>query len=668
MFFSKISKIVPYAVSLIAPLLLTALLCVCAFIGENAVKNTVLTDTKPENSVSDTIKEPETNNESDSESKSETENEVTPETEVPPVQKNLVITSPESNDTTVTSPTVTFTGTCKTDSPLYINGEEYSYDENGYFSHSFNLKHGANTFKFEHKGETASYTVRYRYIVISSYDPAVSKSVEGGSVLYVNAVARKGGTVTATFNGETKTMTAGNETTDGFCNYTTSFNIPAAQSKDVNLGKVTFKGTHNGISETFYSNNIVCKKVYIPQIAEVTVYAAETFNGGSRDNWTRPTNNYLPEGTVDYVIGSFTERDGSYVNTFLELKCGRRIYQTLITTPGKVKVPAAKIYEGYLPDHNELSVAEIKQSEKNTILKFNCDWKAPFFLDLLPQSYTNPKYQDYTISSFTAQYVEIKFCYATVFEGTVDIPSDNPLFSSAEVFPSGDSTVLRLYLKKTGAFYGWDCWYNGYGQLVFEFKHPVGAIAGNNEYGADLTGITILVDAGHGGSDPGAASGNCVEKARNLFLAGLIETELKKMGATVIMSRTSDTTLNSLNRVEYYRSIKPDFMVSVHHDSNTVSSLNGFGSYYTTPFSHSAAKFVFDSTIASNVYNNSSKYTKLDWHHFYMTRVTYCPSVLTENGYISNYNDRVNIMNDAVNQTKAKAIAQGIANYFLSVK
>ncbi len=58
----------------------------------------------------------------------------------------------------------------------------------------------------------------------------------------------------------------------------------------------------------------------------------------------------------------------------------------------------------------------------------------------------------------------------------------------------------------------------------------------------------------------------------------------------------------------------------------------------------------------------------LKWHYYYMCRTTNCPVVLTENGYISNSFDYGNIISDAKNTEKAKAITRGIVNYFNSIQ
>ncbi len=51
-----------------------------------------------------------------------------------------------------------------------------------------------------------------------------------------------------------------------------------------------------------------------------------------------------------------------------------------------------------------------------------------------------------------------------------------------------------------------------------------------------------------------------------------------------------------------------------------------------------------------------------------MCRTTNCPVVLTENGFISNSYDYGNIISDAANVQKAKAITRGIVDYFLSTQ
>lgn len=114
---------------------------------------------------------------------------------------------------------------------------------------------------------------------------------------------------------------------------------------------------------------------------------------------------------------------------------------------------------GSLPDHNEIKVADFSEDGSHTRLTLDALWKAPFYLDILPQSYTNPAKQDYRITQATYNYIDITFCYATSFEGEITVPESNPLFKSAEVIQNytadGSATrdfTLRLHLKNRARF------------------------------------------------------------------------------------------------------------------------------------------------------------------------------------------------------------------------
>ena len=101
-------------------------------------------------------------------------------------------------------------------------------------------------------------------------------------------------------NGNTVNLTRENtQQQDGeFVPYNGVFRLPSDNAQDINLGKITFKATHNGKSETFTSGKIICKKSdviidYDPNatptggkyinvgsgyIAEIVEYNAETFD------------------------------------------------------------------------------------------------------------------------------------------------------------------------------------------------------------------------------------------------------------------------------------------------------------------------------------------------------------------------------------------------------
>lgn len=590
-------------------------------------------------------------------------------------KKELTVTSHKKTLVTTTEPTTTFTGSSDPDHPLLLNGAEVERDKYGSFSIERELTPGKNAFTFSHKGKQVTYTVTYDYVVMRSHSPDGDRRLESGSSFSVVVNARVGSTVTATFDGKTITLkpTAAQEDesqpqSDTFINFTGSFTLPSDNTAELDLGKVTFRATHEGVTDTASSGKIVCKKAVLPVIGEIVTYSAETFDGDKADDDSRPTNNYLPQGTVDYVVGHSYFGDKEYLN----LRCGKRVYVSKKNSPSSQVVQVAKENEGKLPDTNQLAVAAVTVDARATYLTLDTAWKAPFLLDLLPQEYTDPKEQDYTVDAVTCEYLQITFCYADTLTGVPEFGDDHPLFTHATVENTAAGCVMRLYLRRVGGFYGWDASYNDRGQLVFYFLHPAQVVAADNAYGADLTGVTIMLDVGHGGKNEGAygLDEDHPEAERNYNLAMLLKAELESMGATVVLNRGADEDLYADQRCQRLKALKPDLCIAIHHDANNSSRPHGFGAFHSTLFSADAAEYIYDATIAAGIYDADAagNRNRLDWHYYFVARVSDCPVVLTENGFMTSPIDHVGIVDHDTNVRKAQAIARGTAQYFLSIR
>ena len=575
----------------------------------------------------------------------------------------LVITSPAEKDVTVSEPNFAIAGTSDPKKPLTMNGIEIHRLESGEFSIDVELAAGNNTFVFDYDGEKTTYVIRYNFTVIKAYAPYEKQSYEAGSSFVVVALARvDSSSVTATFNGKTINLTPQpyNEG-EMFTNFTGNFTLPTGNESNLNLGGVKFTGSCGGLTRSYTSPAIIClrdKTLDGTQVVEIVASQAETFNGNTTDDWSRPTNSYLPAGTVDYKVGGIVYEAESG-NSYYNLRCGKRVYINKKNAPDTERVTVSKLYKGELPENNKISLHQGEVDGKHTVFTFNTDWKAPFSVEIGPQSYTNPAKQDYTISSATYSYVDIKFFYANAIEGDFTF-LDHPLFSKAEIFSNTDGFVLRLHLNEVGAFYGWNAEYNAAGQLVFKFLNPPTITKKD-----DLTGIKIVIDAGHGGRDIGASGlrpDTNPEAERNLSLAYKLKARLEAYGATVVMTRTGNTEMSSDARCEFLRREAPDLCISIHHDSSTRASANGGSFFSFNAFSDKAVKYVYDSTATGGFYKEMKK----GWHYFYLARVSSCPVVLTENGFISNPDDFAGIMSDSTNNQKAEKITRGVLNYFNS--
>jgi N-acetylmuramoyl-L-alanine amidase len=97
---------------------------------------------------------------------------------------------------------------------------------------------------------------------------------------------------------------------------------------------------------------------------------------------------------------------------------------------------------------------------------------------------------------------------------------------------------------------------------------------------ADVTPVRhrriIVIDAGHGGHDPGALGSNSREKDVNLAAAKLLKAKLERTGRyKVVMTRESDVFIPLETRVQIARRADADLFISLHSDSGTESSLHG---------------------------------------------------------------------------------------------
>lgn len=604
------------------------------------------------------------------------------------VPKELEILEPKENTVVSLAPKFTFAGTSDPNQSLTVNGQDVPRDADGNFTMEVTLQSGMNEFSFAYLGQTRVYTVEYR-TVVQSFFPSKDETFNSGATITFEQFVREGSSVEVTFNGKTIEMKksnnqAGSGAVEGFELYTGTYKLTSTNTSDLELGAVTFTATCDGVTETYTSGNITCLKApeldgwdeeatpdggkYINvgsgYICEIITYSAETFDGKTTDDFSRPTNNYLPEGTVDYCSTELV--NGRYAL----LRSGHRVYVEKKNTPMAKKEKVIDRYKGTLPNYNEVGIASWTEEGNRVVLTLDTLWKAPFYFDIAPQDYSYPnggKDRNYSVTACTAEYVDITFCYATSLTGTLELP-ENPLFSRAELIKNESDYTLRLHLKKTGGFYGWDACYNEDDQLCFLFLKPGKATVADNAYGVDLSGITVMLDVGHGGYDGGAVGehdGLYAEEADcNLALAHALRKELESIGATVIMNRTEDETLTVDERLSMLKQAKPDLCIAIHHNAYSgYPNITGLEVYYYTPYAQRIADLIHQANKEDTVYKKVS----LNWHVYFVARESTCPVVLMENGYVSSPYDAANMLDPVAIETKAKAMARGVARYYLEL-
>src|SRR5699024_3350312 len=177
-----------------------------------------------------------------------------------------------------------------------------------------------------------------------------------------------------------------------------------------------------------------------------------------------------------------------------------------------------------------------------------------------------------------------------------------------------------------------------------------------------LAGYNIMLDPGHGGKDPGAIGMNGVqEKDLTLSTANSIAQRLRDAGATVLMTRTSDSSLSLEDRVNMSESYWTDAFISIHYNAFPLHTSNGISTHY---YSSGA-----DYQLAQNIQNALNKHTNLlnrgvQQDDFYVLRENEDVSVLVELGFLTNSNDQTVILGKNYSETVANAIQEGLIDYF----
>jgi len=170
----------------------------------------------------------------------------------------------------------------------------------------------------------------------------------------------------------------------------------------------------------------------------------------------------------------------------------------------------------------------------------------------------------------------------------------------------------------------------------------------------------VVIDAGHGGSDCGAIRNNINEKDITLDISKRVQKLLEKKGYEVAMTRTDDTYVSLQDRVDFSEIFNPDIFVSIHVNSSNSETPSGLETHYYKDNSLTLAKYLH----ASMINNINSKDRGLFKSKFYVINHTTAPAVLVEIGFISNPNERAQLVTESRKNATAKAIAEGIDDYF----
>ena len=193
--------------------------------------------------------------------------------------------------------------------------------------------------------------------------------------------------------------------------------------------------------------------------------------------------------------------------------------------------------------------------------------------------------------------------------------------------------------------------------------------------GSGLAGRTIVLDPGHGGSDPGSVSSIMPEVTDadvGYDVAVKLRAMLEQAGATVILTREDlprdHPKVFLAERVELCNQAEPDLFISIHANSTDDAQTTASGArvhvYNSQIYSRQYLSKDVADKICVGLRATTGKQASVKKDNFYVLRLNNHPSVLVEAAFLNNAEDVKLLAADAYRQKLAQGIYDGVVDYF----
>lgn len=173
--------------------------------------------------------------------------------------------------------------------------------------------------------------------------------------------------------------------------------------------------------------------------------------------------------------------------------------------------------------------------------------------------------------------------------------------------------------------------------------------------------MKVFIGVGHGGSDPGAVSGNVKEKELNLSIALACRDELVRHGVEVKMSREKDEDDPLSEEIRECNAYGPDLAVDIHNNAGGGDGAEVFY-HYGGGKSKVLAENVLEEIVKVGQNSRGAKIRKnaagKDYYGF--IRDTACPAVIVECAFVDNATDRQILATEGKRNAMGVAIAKGV--------
>lgn len=536
--------------------------------------------------------------------------------------------------------------------PLFCNGQPVSRTKSGYFSFYTPLHDGENTFVFSQNGEEYTHTIwknasppkvedtelpqttetetaEIQPILTGAY-PASLTAINHRDGLSVSVTANADAAVTAKLGETMLSLARGDTRADGTAVFTGTLPLPApTDGAVISCGTLSFSSVFGEHALTVDGGEIYA--MGDGSVIGVTVQKNSTELKISPTSWYY--DDYIPT-TAGMTTSAYEIRDG-YAKVSL---AGNTAY---LDADGI----AVTEHRGGLASFGAMTT-ERRDGEVRLVIPtthpvpVNCVKEDTSFRVTLYRGHTDASASDLT---------------------------GNPILSSVSFVNGGEEeaayTVYNFTLHERDTFYGFRVLYED-SNIVIALREPMETDLSSEK---PLAGRTVVLDAGHGGSErgtltPGTHQGYD-EKDCNLSIVLALKPKLEALGAEIILLREDDSTVDIYDRMAEIDALEPDLLLSIHQNSmpqNTdISHIRGVVGLYWTESGRSLADCVAEE-IASALGRLKRETTK---QRLAMLRNYKFPATLVEIGFVTCAEEFEALVAQNGIDITAQAIADGVMKW-----
>ncbi len=235
-------------------------------------------------------------------------------------------------------------------------------------------------------------------------------------------------------------------------------------------------------------------------------------------------------------------------------------------------------------------------------------------------------------------------------------------FTSTVSIDGDGNTIFTFTFTDDEPLYGWAVNYDTEANTTTIHLKQQPSVSDDPDL--PLSGVRVLLDAGHGDTDMGAMGAGGLdapcEKDVNLALTMATAYRLEQLGATVILTRDDDSYPTLGDRVTALNTEHPDFFISIHHNSlELVTDLNtatGTEAYWFYDEGEAFATSLIEAVSEAGDHALRSA----NYGYYYVTRSNICPATLLEVGFMTNPWEYESVVDTDTIWAEAGAIAQTI--------